>query len=106
MKCDAHKQLLKNRISNRLSDGLVHTAQDLAWSAMINESTDSYPATRGLIREMINEGSLIGSTVTGYKLMTDGKEVQQCLNSLLRRQMGITKRIQAIYDAATAEGVL
>jgi hypothetical protein len=38
--------------------------------------------------------------------MTTGKEVQQCLNALLKRTIGINKRIQAIYDAAQAKGIL
>jgi hypothetical protein len=38
--------------------------------------------------------------------MTTGKEVQQCLNALLKRTMGINKRIQGIYDAAQAKGIL
>ena len=102
----AYKMILQHRIATKMSDGKVHTAQDLAWSAMITEQSDTYPITRSVIRDMIDEGALIGSTSKGYKNMTSGKEVQQCLNSLLRRQMGITRRIQAIYDAGIKQGIL
>jgi hypothetical protein len=100
------KEANKTCITSRLSDGKYHTANDLAWHAMIKETSDTYPTTRDTIREMIEEGHLIGSTSKGYKLMTSGKEVQQCLNSLLKRQMGISRRIQSIYDAAQAKGIL
>jgi hypothetical protein len=82
------------------------TATELARFACVNETMDTCPITRGLIRSMIIDGELIGSTSKGYKLMDSGKEVQQCLNSLLRRQMGISRRIQSIYDAAQAKGIL
>jgi hypothetical protein len=97
---------LKIGIEARLSDGKAHTAEDLAWYCLLKETNDTYPKTRAIIREMINEGALIGSTSVGYKLMTTGKEVQQCLNALLKRTMGINKRIQGIYDAAQAKGIL
>jgi len=82
------------------------TAQEIAFVANIHELSDTCPITRGLIRELIDDGALIGSTYRGYHIMDTGKEVQQCLNGLLKRQMGITKRIQSIYDAATAKGIL
>jgi hypothetical protein len=55
---------------------------------------------------MINDGELIGSNSKGYFIMKDGKEVQQCLNALLKRTIGINKRIQSIYDAAKLKGIL
>jgi hypothetical protein len=100
------KEANKTCINFMLLDGDYHTAQELAHYAMIKESTDTCPITRDTIREMIDGGSLIGSTSKGYKLMTSGKEVQQCLNGLLKRQMGISRRIQSIYDAAQAKGIL
>ena len=109
------KEIYKGRLAAQLSrtlpvaSGLFlseMTAKDLAHRAGIGENQDTYPVTRGLIREMIDEGHLIGSTARGYKLMSNGKEVQQCLNSLLRRQMGISRRIQNIYNAAQAKGIL
>jgi len=93
-------------IGAMLDDGQVHTAQELADYAMIKERHDSCPATRAILLGMIIKGALIGSTAKGYKLMTTGKEVQQCLNSLLRRQMAISRRIQSIYDAAQSKGIL
>ena len=105
---DEYKDLLKNRIAAHLNSSMYSTltAQELAYRAGITETTDTCPITRGLIREMINEGHLIGSNSRGYHIMTSGKEVQQCLNSLLKRTMGINKRIQSIYDAAKAKGIL
>jgi hypothetical protein len=100
------KEANKTCINFLLLDGGYHTAQELADYAMIKETNDTCPATRDTIREMIEGGSLIGSTSKGYKLMTTGKEVQQCLNGLLGRTIGINKRIQSIYDAAKAKGIL
>ena len=82
------------------------SAQEIAGWAGITETSDTCPITRGFIREMIEGGELIGSTSKGYYIMTTGKEVQKCLNSLLRRQMGISRRIQSIYGAAQAKGIL
>ena len=97
---------IKNGIRARLKDGKEHTAKDLAWYCLVNESNDTCPKIRETVRSMIDDGDLIGSTSQGYKLMTTGKEVQQCLNSLLGRTIGINKRIQSIYDAAQAKGIL
>jgi hypothetical protein len=81
-------------------------AGDLAQFANISEMSDTCPVTRGIIRDMINDGELIGSNSKGYFIMKDGKEVQQCLNALLKRTIGINKRIQSIYDAAKLKGIL
>jgi len=70
------------------------------------ETNDSYPMTRKLIRELINEGHCIGSNRDGYYLMFNGKEVQSYLNSLLQRQIAISKRIEAVYNAAKEDGLL
>ena len=103
-----YKSIYKNRIQKCLSNGQFYTAENLAsWAGLRHsEKSDTYPVTRGLVREMIDEGLLIGSTAKGYKLMDTAKEVQQCLNSLLKRQMGISRRIQSIYDAAQDKGIL
>lgn len=103
---ETKKQMVKMMIAAQLSRGGVHTAGSLAWGAMITEQSDTYPKTRALIKEMINEGHLIGSTSEGYKRLQTGKEVQLYLNSLLKRQMGISRRIQAVYDAAQTRGIL
>ena len=100
------KETYKTSIEALLSDGREHTAKELAGYAMIKESSDTCPKTRGLVRELINDGNLIGSTRGGYKLMTTGHEVQTCLNSLLKRQIGIINRIQAVYSAAQSKGIL
>jgi hypothetical protein len=82
------------------------TAGEISRFALVNEVSDTCPTTRDIIRDLIDDGELIGSSAKGYSIMTDGKEVQQCLNSLLRRQMGISRRIQSIYDAAKLKGIL
>jgi hypothetical protein len=102
----AERKVFTQRIAERIYDGVEHTAKDLAWYAMIYEQNDTYPITRDLVREMIEDGHLIGSTSKGYKIMSTGKEVQQCLNSLLKRTIGINKRIQNIYNAAQKKGIL
>ena len=101
-----HKGILKTKIMFALSGACELTAQELANMCTIAETVDSCPNTRDLIRELIADGFLIGSSSTGYKMLTSGKEVQQYLNALLRRQLGISRRIQAVYDAAVKSGVL
>lgn len=82
------------------------TAEDLANFCSIPETQPTSPITRTMITELIDEGHLIGSNRKGYFLMTNAKQVQQVLNGLLRRQMGISRRIQSIYDAAQGKGIL
>ena len=102
--------MLKNHkkmwISAILRDGNRHTAKELSVKAGVHESNGTCPQTRLLIKELIDDGKLIGSNIDGYKLMTSGKEVQVYLNSLLKRQMGMSRRIQAVYDAAQKMGIL
>ena len=102
----ALKSNMKLRIRFILADGFDHKVNALAAGAGIAETMETCPVTRGLIRDLIDEGQLIGSSVNGYRMLTTGKEVQQHLNALLRRQMGISKRIQSVYDAAVKTGVL
>ena len=96
----------KNRIRIMLDMGGTYTAKDLAQFAIVHETSESCPNTRQMIFEMIDAGALIGSSSDGYRNLTTGKEVQQYLNSLLKRQMGVSKRIQAVYDAAKKRGIL
>jgi hypothetical protein len=104
---DTFKDILKNRILNLLvNGGEIYPARELADFANINEVSETCPITRDLIRDMIDEGALIGSSSKGYFIMKSAKEVQVCLNGLLKRSMGISRRIQAIYDAAQKNGIL
>ena len=82
------------------------TAAELADEAGIAEVSDTSPTTRGYIRSLIDDGYPIGSTSQGYSLMFSGKEVQEYLNSLLKRQIALSNRIQKVYDAARKEGIL
>ena len=82
------------------------TAGEIADEVGIYENNDTCPTIRQAIRGLIRDGHVIGSTHGGYKLMTTGKEVQTYLNALLKRQLGISQRIQAVYDSAQSNGLL
>jgi hypothetical protein len=88
------------------SNNYFYTAKDLADACGIRESNDTCPNVRGLVKDLIDDGYVIGSTSRGYALLKTGKEVQAYLNSLLKRQMGISNRIAAVYKSAMAEGIL
>jgi hypothetical protein len=81
-------------------------AQDLAYFAGVPETDTTCPTTRSIIRDLIDDGHVIGATSAGYCLMRTGKEVQNYLNSLLQREMAISARILAVYNAAKKNGVL
>jgi len=98
--------LAKRVIYRMLENGNRYTATQLSDAAGLQEQDSTAPKARKIILDLINEGNVIGSTAKGYKLLTDGKEIQQYLNALLKRQMGISRRIQAVYDAAQGRGLL
>jgi hypothetical protein len=91
--------LLKNRTS-------PITAKRLSVQAGIDETDDTCPKTRKLIRDLIRDGHCIGSDRTGYKLMQTGQEVQEYLNSLLQRQIALSKRIADVYHGAVKHSIL
>lgn len=81
--------------------------RDIAGMAGIVEMDRSFPATRALILDLIERFDVcIGSTSKGYQMLQTGKDVQEYLNSLLARQLGISKRIQAVYNAAKKGGII
>jgi predicted transcriptional regulator len=82
------------------------TAQEIADKVGIIEMHSTCVGTRGIIRDLIEDGYAIGSNAAGYKLLRTGKDVQSYLNSLLKRQMGISKRIANVYEAAKLDGLL
>ena len=82
------------------------TAFCIAKRCGIYENSESCATTRDIIRDLTADGYAIGSTSLGYKMLTTGKEVQVYLNHLLKRQMGISRRIADVYDAAKLEGIL
>jgi hypothetical protein len=98
--------LAKRVIFRMLENGSRYTATELSDAAGLGESDSTAPKARKIILDLINDGNVIGSTAKGYKLLTTGKEIQQYLNALLKRQMGISRRIQAVYDAAQEKGLL
>ena len=61
---------------------------------------ETCPRTRKLIyNAMKNNGVPIGSCQNGYFIIRTGHEMQRYLNSLLKRQIGITERIDTVYHA-------
>jgi hypothetical protein len=100
------KDIFKNRIRMALADGQTHTAKSLGLAAIITETEDTSPRTRALIREMVEDGELIGSSSAGYKNLTTAKEVQKYMNSLMKRQMAVSARILAVYNAAKGKGLV
>lgn len=101
-----YKTIQKERIVKFLARKGQMKVNRLARWADVTETSDTCPTTRGLIRELIDEGHIIGSNSNGYFLIDTAKEMQVYLNSLLKRQMGISKRIQAVYDAAQRKGII
>ena len=99
-------ELAKRVIYRMLENGKRYTAMELSDAAGLGEMDSSAPKARKVILELIEDGNVIGSNVKGYQLLTTGKEIQVYLNALLKRQMGISRRIQAVYDAAQAKGLL
>lgn len=106
MNAKLQKHIYKGRIIKALSGGRTRTVHRISNWTRMPDSNDTYPRHREYIRELIDEGYLIGSSKDGYKMMTSAKEVQVYLNSLLKRQLGMSKRIQAVYDAAQNQGIL
>jgi hypothetical protein len=99
-------EIAKAEILDTLESGCTFTAGELSRNAHLAEINDTYPRARKVVRELINDGHVIGSTKDGYKLLTTGKEVQVYLNALLKRTIGINNRIQSVYDSAKDKGLL
>lgn len=99
-------KLAKKVITTMLENGKRYTATELSDAAGLQEMDSTAPKARKIIRGLIDDGYVIGSDARGYKMLTTGKEIQQYLNALLKRQIGISNRIQAVYDAAQAKGLL
>lgn len=100
------KEVYKHRIVKSLASGDRKTVKEIANWTRMHESDDSQPRHRALIRDLIGEGYLIGSTGNGYKLMTTAKEVQVYMNSLMKRQIGVSARILSVYNAAKGKGLV
>ena len=100
------KELAKRVIKRMLENGKRYTAQELSDAAGLQENDRTAPVARKIILGLIEDGNVIGSNSAGYQMLSSGKEIQQYLNALLKRQMGISKRIQAVYDAAQGKGLL
>jgi hypothetical protein len=73
--------------------------KDISEIVGINDG-ESCPRTRKLILEAMKEYNVpIGSDNRGYYIINTAHEMQRYLNSLLRRQLGITQRIEIDYNA-------
>ena len=81
------------------------TAQEIADRVGIIEMHATCVRTRGIIRELIEDGYPIGSNTMGYRLLTTPKEVQVYLNNLLQRQMALSTRIKNVYEGAKLNGI-
>ena len=82
------------------------TAKHIASATGITELDDTCPKVREVIRQLINDGHCIGSNSKGYFLIQTGQECQRYLNSLMKRQIGISRRIEAVYNSAVKGGLL
>ncbi len=92
--------LQKERISKMLHrETEPVTALRLSRYAHLQESDKSAPKARKMIRELIAEGTPIGSSVRGYFLLKTEKEVQIYLNKLMSRSVALSSRIVDVYHA-------
>ena len=82
------------------------TAKELAYQVGVVEAHDSCPKVRKAIRSLIDDGYCIRSTSKGYEMATTAKEVQEYLNSLMQRQIAISNRIAAVWNAAKTGGLI
>lgn len=76
------------------------SAQNLAEICNIKESHASCPKLRSYIRSMIeDDGICIVSNLKGYYFPTDESELQEYLNTLMTRQIALSKRIVGVHAA-------
>jgi hypothetical protein len=85
------------------------TVRDIAAIVGINESDMTFPHTRKLIKSAMKSFSMpIGSYYKGYyrirsahqmQRYRSAHQMQRYMNSLLKRQIGITERIDIVYKA-------
>ena len=102
----SHASQRSNVLSTLKHATVRMTAQEIADRVGIIEMHSTCVRTRGMIRELIKDGYPIGSNAMGYRLMTTAKEVQVYLNSLLKRQIALSTRIQNVYEGAKLEGLI
>jgi len=73
--------------------------RDISELLNINDG-ETCPQTRKIIyNAMKNHDVAIGSCNKGYFILRTEHEMQRYLNSLLKRQIGITERIDTVYHA-------
>lgn len=76
------------------------TAQCISNSLGIWEWNDTYPSTRRLIKQVIEEEKLpVASCSGGYFVIDRYDEFIECIKGLLSRQQGITDRLNLITEA-------
>jgi hypothetical protein len=81
-------------------------AYQVAAAVGLIESDKTYPQTREYIKEIIADGTPIGSCSKGFFLIQTAKEMQAYLNSLMKRQIALSKRITNLYDACKGKGIV
>lgn len=101
------KSKLSYEITKLIGVLVLHGATEtkplkLSRIAIYMRSMEQDPTNRGIrkvIREAIARGCPIGSNGKGYFLIHNEKEMQRYLNSLLKKQIAISQRIDDVYHA-------
>jgi len=96
MKQDVQRVLLSVVGHERL------TAKEIAFHAGITNTHDTAPAVRKHIRNLIADGSPIGSDGSGFYMITEREEYEDVLEGLQSRCDAIQKRIVDITGAYNA----
>lgn len=65
----------------------------------INDSHDTHPAVRDVIRQLIKEGLPVASSGSGYYVVRNDEELNEYVRSLKSRQNAIQERIDAVAEA-------
>ncbi len=74
--------------------------RDISEIIGMHESNNSCPRVRKLIKDTMKYFNLpIGADYRGFYIIRTAHEMQRYLNSLLKRQIGITDTIDICYEA-------
>ena len=60
---------------------------------------DDRSVRKNMLKAMKGSNKAIGADTRGFYLIRNAHEMQRYLNSLLKRQIGITERIDTVYNA-------
>lgn len=71
-----------------------------AWNIAIGMNfSDDRAVRKAMLKAMRKSNRAIGADTRGFYLIRNAHEMQRYLNSLLRRQIKITERIDTVYNA-------